>query len=204
MASTELRPSWRRSEEATERPAVGSGLVAVVAVVVLVLVLSSPAPEVAAVGVAGALLALARHRIRLGDAVKTLDLPVLVGLFGLAVGLGALGRDWTGPADALRHLDPWATAGVAAISTVVLNNLPAAALLSARPPPHPLSLLIGLDLGPNLFVSGSLAWVLWRASARAAGGRPDLARTVRMGLFSASSRWESMAVAALLISGTHS
>ena len=45
--------------------------------------------------------------------------------------------------------------------TVVLNNLPAASLLAAQAPSHPLFLVVGLNLGPNLYVTGSLAWLLW-------------------------------------------
>ena len=168
-----------------ERPILGPGPLAVIAVVVVVLTVGDPAPWVLAVGGVAAMAAMALRRISIGQVWQTLGLPVLVGLFGMAVGLGALGRDWTGPADALRHMGPWATAGVAAVATVLVNNLPAAALLSARTPTHPLSLLIGLNIGPNLFMSGSLAWVLWYGSVRAAGGRADMARTVRLGLVSA-------------------
>jgi arsenical pump membrane protein len=65
---------------------------------------------------------------------------------------------------------------------------------------HPLSLLIGLDLGPNLFVSGSLAWVLWYSSAKAAGGQPGVARTVRIGLVAAPISM-AVAVGALMLAG---
>ena len=197
------RPMLRRRvdvREQSERAVVGAGLIGVIAVVIIVLTVGSPAPPVAAVGVAVAALALVRRRISMAQVLRTLDLPVLLGLFGLAVALGTLGRNWTGPADALRHLDPWATAAVGAASTVVFNNLPAAALLSARPPLHPLSLLIGLDIGPNLFVSGSLAWVLWYSSARAAGGRPDVVRTVKTGLVAAPLALVAAVAALLLVS----
>ena len=172
-------------EPAGDRPVLGVGLVAVVVAVVLILTLASPAPAVAAVGVAAAAIRVAQRRIAPRRVVEVLGLPVLVGLFGLSVGLGALGRDFTAPARALSHLDPWATAAVGAVATILINNLPAASLLSARPPLHPLSLLIGLNVGPNLFVSGSLAWVLWHNSARASGARPDVGRTVRIGLVAA-------------------
>lgn len=187
--------------EGRERVEVGLGLAGVVAVVVIVLAVRTPAPAVAAVGLVAAGASLIRRRISFVDVRKTLDIPVLVGLFGLAVALGALGRNWNGPATALRHLDPWATAAVGAVSTVLVNNLPAAALLSARPPLHPLSLLIGLDVGPNLFVSGSLAWVLWYSSAKAAGGRPDVAGTVKTGLVAAPLALVA-AVGALLLVGS--
>ena len=184
-----------------ERMVIGVGMLSVIAVVVIVLAVSAPAPAVAAVGVAAAASALVRRRMTLEDVRRTVDVPVLLGLFGLAVALGTLGRNWTGPAAALGHLNPWATAAVGAVSTVFVNNLPAAALLSARPPTHPLSLLIGLDVGPNLFVSGSLAWVLWYSSAKAAGGRPDVARTVKTGLVAAPLALVA-AVGALLLVGS--
>jgi arsenical pump membrane protein len=63
---------------------------------------------------------------------------------------------------------------------------------------HPLSLLIGLNVGPNLFVTGSLAWVLWYASARTAGGHADVWRTVRIGLVAAPVAGAA-AVGALLL-----
>lgn len=172
-------------EQETDRPVLGLGLAAIGAAIVLILTLTNPAPEVAAVGVIVASVRFVQGRVTAGRALEVLGLPVLIGLFGLAVGLGALGRTWSLPARSLAHLDAWATAGVAGLVTVVINNLPAASLLSARPPAHPLSLLVGLDLGPNLFVSGSLAWVLWYNAARASGYRPDVARTVKMGMVAA-------------------
>ena len=107
---------------------------------------------------------------------------MLVGLFGVAVALGTLGRVWSGPADLLSHLDNWGTAVVAAGSSVLVNNLPAATLLAARRPEHPFSLLVGLNLGPNLFVTGSLAWILWLRAARNAGVRPSIAKASRLGV----------------------
>ncbi|HEX3334603.1 MAG TPA: SLC13 family permease [Acidimicrobiales bacterium] len=167
------------------RPVLGVGLVAVVAVTVLVVTLRSPALPVALVGVVAVLLRSRRAGAGPGDAVGVLGVPVLVGLFGLAVALGALGRAWSGPETLLAHLDTWGTAVVAALASVLVNNLPAASLLAAHRPPHPFSLLLGLNVGPNLFVTGSLAWVLWLRTARAAGTEPDLRRAVTLGLVSA-------------------
>jgi arsenical pump membrane protein len=48
-------------------------------------------------------------------------------------------------------------------------------------PGHPFALLIGLNLGPNLFVTGSLAWLLWLRAARDAGAQPSIARASRIG-----------------------
>jgi arsenical pump membrane protein len=144
---------------------------------------------VAAVGLGAVVLRSFRHRGNASTgtpraALRILGLPVLVGLFGLAVAFGTLGRSWSGPARLLTHLDAWGTAAVAALTSVLINNLPAASLLAARKPPHPFSLLVGLNVGPNLFVTGSLAWVLWLRSARAAGARPDIAKAGLLGLVS--------------------
>ncbi len=116
---------------------------------------------------------------------RTLGVPVLVALFGIAVALGTLGRSWSGPSSLLAHLDAPGTAVVAALTSVLVNNLPAASLLAARTPPHPFALLLGLDVGPNLFVTGSLAWVLWWRTTRSAGVRPPTTRAVVLGLVSA-------------------
>ncbi|MGH9017765.1 MAG: SLC13 family permease, partial [Acidimicrobiales bacterium] len=163
----------------------GAGLVAVVAVTVLVLGTPDPALPVAAVGLAAAALRVATGRTRLRAVADVLGLPVLVGLFGVAVALGALGRVWDGPATLLSHLGAWGTAGVAAGTSVVVNNLPAASLLAARVPPRPSALLVGLDIGPNLLATGSLAWFLWWRTARAVGARPSLPRANLLGLLSA-------------------
>jgi arsenical pump membrane protein len=182
------------------RARLGVGLVAIAAVTVLVVALRAPAVPVAVVGVvallarwarpgpqAEAAVAFSRSRppVTPGAAVQALGLPVLAGLFGLAVGLGALGRAWSGPATLLAHCDAWGTAVVAALTSVLVNNLPAASLLAARRPPHPFALLVGLNVGPNLFVTGSLAWVLWLRAARGTGERPDLRRASLLGLASA-------------------
>ncbi len=169
------------------RPVLGIGVVAVGAVAVLVVALRAPAVPVAVVGVAAALIRFARRGSdrSLKDAVGVVGFPVLVGLLGVAIALGTLGRSWSGPATLLSHLDVWGTAATAALTSVLVNNLPAASLLAARQPPHPFSLLVGLNVGPNLFVTGSLAWVLWLRAARAAGGRVELKRASVLGLASA-------------------
>jgi arsenical pump membrane protein len=153
---------------------------------VLVLVLRTPALPVAAVGVAAvAARAATSGRARFDPVVQTLGLPLLLGLFGVAVALGTLGRSWSGPTTALTHLDAWGTAALAAVSSVVCNNLPAASLLAARVPPRPFALRVGLDIGPNLFVTGSLAWILWLRAAGSAGAAPSIARATRLGLVAA-------------------
>jgi arsenical pump membrane protein len=199
-----LRTTIAPTTEA-ERPVLGLGLLAVAAVTVLVLALRAPALPVAGVGVAAVLL---RGRSGGGaggwtrGAFEILGVPVLVALFGLAVALGTLGRSWSGPATLLSHLDAGGTAAVAALTSVLVNNLPAASLLAARQPPHPFALLIGLNVGPNLFMTGSLAWLLWLRAARGAGARPDVRRASLLGVASAPLAIVA-AVTVLVAEGAH-
>jgi arsenical pump membrane protein len=164
-----------------QRPVFGLGALAVGLATVLVVVLSSPALPVAVVGVVAIGIRLGGKKDQPGHVAQVLGAPVLVGLFGAAVALGTLGRAWSGPATLLAHLDLWGTAPFAAVTSVLVNNLPAASLLAARTPPHPFSLLIGLNLGPNLFVTGSLAWMLWLRTARTAGADPSIVKASRFG-----------------------
>jgi arsenical pump membrane protein len=182
----------------TKRPAFGLGLVAVVAAAVLVLVLPSPALAVVGVGLVATGLRLVSGRDTPARVAQVLGVPVLVGLFGVAVTLGALGRLWSGPSVLLSHLDVWGTAAFAAASSVLVNNLPAASMLAARPSAHPFALLIGLNLGPNLFVTGSLAWLLWLRAARLAGARPSLKKASQLGAWVVPA---SMAAAVLALVG---
>jgi arsenical pump membrane protein len=183
------------------QPVLGIGMAAIVAATVLVIVIRSAALPVFVIGVLAAGFRATRGGpVTIGQIWQVLGVPVLAGLFGAAVALGTLGRAWSGPAVLLSHLSGWATAGFAAIATAVLNNLPAASMLAARTPAHPLQLLIGLNLGPNLCVTGSLAWLLWIRSARDAGARPSLARASRLGVVAVPLSI-AVAVAALAVTG---
>jgi arsenical pump membrane protein len=190
-----------RAAAQSARPVLGVGLGAVLLATAAVIALPAPAIPVLLLGLAAAGLRLAQRRVTVGQAREVLSLPVLIGLFGVAVALGTLGRAWSGPADLMGHLNGWATAGVAGLAAVLLNNLPAASLLAARAVSHPFSLLVGLNLGPNLCVTGSLAWLLWLRAARGAGAQPSLARASVLGLVAVPL---SMAVAlgALALTGS--
>jgi arsenical pump membrane protein len=182
-------------------PVLGLGLAAVIGATVLVLTLHNPALPVVSVGVVvvGVRLAIGKEKPR--RVREVLGAPSLVGLFGIAVALGTVGRTWSGPTTLLSHLDLWGTAVVAAVSSVLVNNLPAASLLAARTPLHPFALLIGLNLGPNLFVSGSLAWLLWFRAGKAAGAHPSVARASRIGSVAAPLAMVA-ALGLLVLSGT--
>jgi arsenical pump membrane protein len=152
---------------------IGVGAAATLASAVLVLVLPDAALPVLAVGVA----ATAVRRVR-----QDLDVRVLALLFAVAVSFGTLARLWHGPSELLQSSGRWATAGIAALVAVLANNLPAAVLLSTRAPAHPRALLVGLDLGPNLAVTGSLSAYLWWRAAKSVGARPSAAVYSRLGL----------------------
>jgi arsenical pump membrane protein len=168
----------------------------------LVIVLRSPAAPVAAVGVVAVTLRSFSSQVSPRRALGVLGLPVLVGLFGVAVALGTLGRAWSGPENLLSHLNSWGTAVVGAFLSVVVNNLPASSLLAARVPPRPFALLVGLNIGPNLFVTGSLAWVLWLRAAKSAGVRPSIAKASRLGVVAVPLSMAA-ALAMLALSGSH-
>ncbi len=180
------------------RPRLGLGLAAIVAATVLVIVVRTSALPVFVIGATAAAVRVGQGRLDLGRIWAVLGVPVLAGLFGAAVALGSLGRAWSGPAVLLSHLSGWATAGFAAVTSALVNNLPAASILAARTPAHPFQLLIGLNLGPNLCVTGSLAWLLWLRSARDAGAKPSLARASRLGVIAVPLSM-ALAVAALAI-----
>jgi arsenical pump membrane protein len=169
--------------EPTAVPRPGAiGMTATASVAALMLVLRDPALPVLALGLGAAGLLVARGRLEhheLRDAVSPLT---LVALFAVAVGLGTLARAWGGPATLLDHAGRVETALIGAVASVGLNNLPAAALLSARPVDHARALLVGLNVGPNLAVTGSLSAFLWLQTARRAGAAPSIARYTRLGL----------------------
>ncbi len=96
--------------------------------------------------------------------------------------LGALARNVDWLSTLLEHRGRWETAAIAAGASLLVNNLPAAVMLSAHLPAHPRALLLGLDLGPNLAVTGALSAVLWLQVARAEGARPSIARFTLLGL----------------------
>jgi arsenical pump membrane protein len=149
------------------------GAAATIAAAALVVTLANPALPVLAVGLAAA----AVRRLR-----PKLDWRALSLLFVLAVALGAAGRVWHEPAGLLGGCGAWSTAALGAAASVVVNNLPAAVLFSSRPVAHPDALLFGLDLGPNLAVTGSLSALLWLQAARSVGARTSIATYSRLGL----------------------
>lgn len=149
------------------------GAGATLAAAALVVALPNPALPVLAIG----LVATALRRLR-----PQLDTRTLALLFTLTIALGALARLWHEPARLLDGSSAPVAAGIGATAAVLMNNLPAAVLLSAKAPTHPDALLLGLNLGPNLAVTGSLSAVLWLQAARIVDARASVATYTRHGL----------------------
>jgi arsenical pump membrane protein len=169
----------------TSHPAVvtlGAGVIATAAAAVLVLALSQPALAVLAVGLVATAVELARHRIDLAAVWRILGLPSLAAAFVLTVALGTLARHWDGPAELIAGASGPETALLAAASTVLINNLPSAALYSAHAVDHSRMLLLGLNVGPNLAVTGALSALLWFRAAREVDARPSLLEFSRRGV----------------------
>jgi arsenical pump membrane protein len=167
---------FQRAERSSPTPPplrLRSGAAATSAAALLLLMLPNAAVPVFAVGV----IATAVRRLP-----PHVGSPTLVLLLLVSVIVGTAARLWTAPSHLLRDSTPWAAAGVGALAAVLINNLPATALLSSGTLPHPDALLLGLDIGPNLAVTGSLSALLWLRAARSVGARPSLVTYSRLGV----------------------
>ncbi len=121
-------------------------------------------------------------------------LPLVAGLFVMVEALNRSGL--TNALAALLRRGAIASAdGAAAISGLVLavasnlmNNLPAGliastTLVQAHAPQKVVdSLLIGVDLGPNLSITGSLATILWLTAIRREGQDVGFAKFLKVGV----------------------
>jgi arsenical pump membrane protein len=177
----------------------GPGTLAVVVAAALVVALPRPALPVLGVGLLTGAVAVGRAELDLARLRRAVGPASLLALLAVAIGLGTLARDWSALDDALSGLARAPTTAVAAGASVAVNNLPAATLLSAHPPAHPRALLLGLDLGPNLAVTGSLSALIWWRSATALGARPSAWTYTRVG---APLAILAMAAGLLALAGT--
>ncbi|MBV8065770.1 MAG: hypothetical protein JOY73_09620 [Actinobacteria bacterium] len=169
-------PDVATAERPLFRPGVGA--LAVLAATVLVLALGQPALPVLGVGLAAA----AAARLPVREMLRAANPLLLGGVLAVAVGLGTLARGVSGLGALASHTGRWTTAWLGAGAAVLVNNLPAASVLAARAPAHPRALLLGLDLGPNLAITGSLSAVLWLQVARAGGAKPSILRYSLLGI----------------------
>jgi arsenical pump membrane protein len=134
------------------------------------------------VGLVAVAVELLRSELSLADVWRVVGPPSLAAAFVLTVALGTLARHWDGPAELIAGTSGPETAGIAALSTVFVNNLPSAALYSAHAVDHSRMLLLGLNVGPNLAVTGALSALLWFRAAREVDARPSLVEFSRRGV----------------------
>lgn len=161
-----LSRSGPDSSASAPRTRVGPGTLAAALAVVAMVVFRQAALWVFAVGVVVALYdAVSRRRTDVRGMLAVTNPALLVGLFVVATAVGWFARSFTFAAGALAHADVAATVVLAGVTTVVINNLPAASFYAAHAVAHPVALVVGLDLGPNLAVSGALSSLLWRRVA---------------------------------------
>ena len=136
--------------------------------------------------------ALARRRVAPVALARAADLPFLLFVLGLGIVVKAVTDNGLGRA--LAPLLPGgtslpallATAGLAAALANLCNNLPAVLVLLPLAAPSGagavLAVLLGVNIGPNLTYTGSLATLLWRRILQHHGSRPDLGEFTRLGL----------------------
>jgi arsenical pump membrane protein len=170
-----LRRGVNAPERTTTSFIFGPGVLAVGFAVLAMLFLSRPALWVFLVGVATGLYEIAvKKRIALRDALSVTNPWILSLLFVVAVAVGWFARYATLTMNLLRHASVGVTIATSALTSLVINNLPAASLFAAHRIAHPYALLLGLDLGPNILVTGALSSLLWIRIARRNDLRPSM------------------------------
>jgi arsenical pump membrane protein len=147
-------------------------------------------------GLATVLVVLAIKRGGFVDVAKDVSwsvLPLVAGLFVLVEALEKTGV-LKMLADTLKSYaagDPmataWAGGAAVAFGANLVNNLPAGLLAGAAVQAADVSqkvagaILIGVDLGPNLSVTGSLATILWLTAIRREGQDVSAGRFLKLG-----------------------
>ncbi len=138
-----------------------------------------------------AVRALARRQTSVTAIARSADVPFL--LFVLALGVVVTAVVDNGLGQALAPVLPsgtslpalLATACLAAALASVVNNLPAVLVLLPLAAPSGagavLAVLIGVNIGPNLTYTGSLATLLWRRVLRAHGADVSFGEFTRLG-----------------------
>jgi arsenical pump membrane protein len=121
-------------------------------------------------------------------------LPLVAGLFILVEGLNrtgvlpALARVLKQASTTSPQITSWIAGIAVAIASNLVNNLPMGLIAAttsqiAEVPTHVTgAILIGVDLGPNLSVTGSLATILWLIALRREGEHVGAARFLKLGL----------------------
>jgi arsenical pump membrane protein len=136
--------------------------------------------------------ALAQRRATPAGLGRAADVPFLVFVLGLGVVVAAVTGNGLG--GALGRLLPGGTsppallavAALAAALANLINNLPAVLVLIPLAAPSGagaiLTMLLGVNIGPNLTYTGSLATLLWRRVLRQHGSGLSLRELTTLGL----------------------
>ncbi|QLL09915.1 SLC13 family permease [Mycobacterium vicinigordonae] len=166
----------------------------------------NPAWAAAAGALVLATRAAVRRKASLRAIVRAADPPFLIFVLALGVvvravidnGLDDVLRSWLPHPDGLLSL--LAIAALAAVAANVVNNLPAVLMLvplvAPTGPAAVMAVLIGVNIGPNLTYTGSLATMLWRRVLRRNQHSTSLAVFTKLGLLTAPAAI-AVAVAAL-------
>jgi arsenical pump membrane protein len=174
---------------------IGIGATAVVLLVVSALDVQLGAPT-CVMGVLTAAVVWVRKREAPWPTLKGVSwavLPLVAGLFILVQALeasgviAALAAGLKSAVAAAPRLTPWGAGALIAGISNLMNNLPAGLIASstihAAHPPRSIvdALLIGVDLGPNISVTGSLATILWLTAIRREGEDVGFWRFLKVG-----------------------
>jgi arsenical pump membrane protein len=147
--------------------------------------------ELVWVAAAGAVVLALHTRPPARELVRSIEPGFLVFVLALGIVVQAAGEH--GLDDAAQALVPDGTglpqllaiAAVAALAANLVNNLPATLILlpatAAVGPGAVLAMLVGVNVGPNLTFSGSLATLLWRRVMHAHDEPADLGEFTRLG-----------------------
>jgi len=121
-------------------------------------------------------------------------LVLVAGLFVLVAGIGqtgliaALTESLRASVHAAPRATAWSAGATVAFASNLMNNLPAGLIagtaVNAGPMPADArsAIAIGIDLGPNLSVTGSLATILWLAALRREGEHVSAWQFLRLGM----------------------
>jgi arsenical pump membrane protein len=207
-------------EQATESGADETGLPAFTIVVVALTLAGFAVASAASVNPAWAALAgavvlavrgLAQRRTSPASLVRAADIAFLLFVLGLGIVVRAVVDN--GLSGALHPLLPSGTslpallavAAMAAVLANLINNLPAVLVLLPLAAPSGagaiLAVLLGVNIGPNLTYTGSLATLLWRRILQQHGSAPSLREFTILGLLTVPAGLALAAVA--LWAGLH-
>ena len=191
-------------EAATKVPRLsGSGRLAALGIVGVVLAMLAAsglgfplgAPTLIATLLAVALVQASKREAPWGllQHVSWSVLALVAGLFVMVAGLGqtglldALTESLRVHAQAAPHATAWGAGALVAFASNLMNNLPAGLIAGtavnsgATDDGVRAAIAIGIDLGPNLSVTGSLATILWLSALRREGEHVSAWQFLRVG-----------------------